>query len=81
MVWAGISISGRNDLHIIRHSNLTVYMYAEDILIHHVVPYVVTVGAIFLLMQNNTKLCTVLLMENLIEAEEMQRMEVSSTVC
>ncbi|GFT05385.1 transposable element Tcb2 transposase [Trichonephila clavipes] len=46
MVWGGISIGGRTDLHIIRNGTLTGRRYADEILRPHVIPYA---GAICLL--------------------------------
>ncbi|GFV33210.1 transposable element Tcb2 transposase [Trichonephila clavipes] len=39
MVWGGISIGGRTDLHIIRNGTLTGRRYADEILRPHVIPY------------------------------------------
>lgn len=75
MVWAGISIGGRTDLHIIRNGNLTAQRYADEILRPHVVPYAAAIGDSFLLMHDNARPHTARLVENFLEAETIQRME------
>ncbi|GFX80956.1 transposable element Tcb2 transposase [Trichonephila clavipes] len=44
MVWGGISIGGRTDLHIIRNGTLTGRRYADEILRPHVIPYAGAIG-------------------------------------
>ncbi|GFV65203.1 transposable element Tcb2 transposase [Trichonephila clavipes] len=43
MVWGGISIGGRTDLHIIRNGTLTGRRYADEILRPYVIPYAVAI--------------------------------------
>ncbi|GFT90057.1 hypothetical protein TNCV_2553761 [Trichonephila clavipes] len=47
MVWGGISIGGRTDLHIIRNGTLTGRRYAGEILRPHVIPYAEAIGDSF----------------------------------
>ncbi|GFX99699.1 transposable element Tcb2 transposase [Trichonephila clavipes] len=51
MVWVGISIGGRNDLHIILNSDLTAQRYTDGILRSHIVYYAAAIGDFVLLMQ------------------------------
>ncbi|GFS50615.1 transposable element Tcb2 transposase [Trichonephila clavipes] len=61
MVWDGISIGRRTDLHIIRNGTLTGRRYADEILRPYVIPYAGAIEA--------------RLVENMLEAETIQRME------
>ncbi|GFU87364.1 transposable element Tcb2 transposase [Trichonephila clavipes] len=53
MVWGGISIGGRTDLHIIRNGTLTGRRYADEILRPHVIPYAGAIGDSFVLQDDN----------------------------
>ncbi|GFW51015.1 transposable element Tcb2 transposase [Trichonephila clavipes] len=46
IVWGGISIGGRTDLHIIRNGPLTGRRYADEILRPYVIPYAGAIGEI-----------------------------------
>ena len=52
MVYAGISIDGRTDLHIIRYGALTDRRYRDEILRLIVVPYAAAIGDDFILMDD-----------------------------
>ncbi|GFX42608.1 transposable element Tcb2 transposase [Trichonephila clavipes] len=75
MVWSGIFISRHIELHIIRKGNLPAQKYANEMLRSHVELYSATVGDLFLLMRYNGRPYTAFTVENLIEAETIQRME------
>ncbi|GFT67226.1 hypothetical protein TNCV_783681 [Trichonephila clavipes] len=66
MVWGGISIGGRTDLHIIRNGTLTGRRY---LLRPHVIPYA-GFGDSRMIMPDRARL-----VENMLEAETIQRME------
>ncbi|GFX32728.1 transposable element Tcb2 transposase [Trichonephila clavipes] len=70
MVWAGISIGGRTNLHVIQNANFTTQSYAVKFLRPHVVHY-----AAALLKQDNARHHTVRLVKNFFEAETIQFME------
>lgn len=53
--WAGISIGGRIDIHVIRNGSLTAVRYRNEVLYPIVVPYVGAVGNNFLFMDNNAR--------------------------
>ncbi|GFU78090.1 transposable element Tcb2 transposase [Trichonephila clavipes] len=75
MVWGGISIGGRTDLHIIRNGTLTGRRYADEILRPHVIPYAGAIGNSFVFQDDNARPHRARLVENMLEAETIQRME------
>ncbi|GFW14580.1 transposable element Tcb2 transposase [Trichonephila clavipes] len=75
MVWGGISIGGRMDLHIIRNGPLTGRRYADEILRPHVIPYAGAIGDSFVFQDDNAQPHRARLVENMLEAETIQRME------
>ncbi|GFU57864.1 cubilin [Trichonephila clavipes] len=75
MVWGGISVGGRTDLHIIRNGTLTGQRYAHEILRPHVIPYAGAIGDFFVFQDDNARPHRARLVENMLEAETIQRME------
>ncbi|GFU82792.1 transposable element Tcb2 transposase [Trichonephila clavipes] len=75
MVWGGISIGGRTDLHIIRNGPLTGRRYADEVLRPHVIPYAGAIGDSFVFQDDNAQPHRARLVENMLEAETIQRME------
>ncbi|GFW28331.1 transposable element Tcb2 transposase [Trichonephila clavipes] len=75
MVWGGISIGGRTDLHVIRNGTLTGRRYADEILRPHVIPYAGAIGDSFAFQDDNARPHRARLVENMLEAETIQRME------
>ncbi|GFX83819.1 transposable element Tcb2 transposase [Trichonephila clavipes] len=75
MVWSGISIGGRTDLHIIRNGTLTGRRYADEILRPHVIPYAGAIGDSFAFQDDIARPHRARLVENMLEAETIQRME------
>ncbi|GFT20335.1 transposable element Tcb2 transposase [Trichonephila clavipes] len=75
MVWSGISIGGRTDLHIIQNGTLTGRRYADEILRPHVIPYAGAIGYSFVFQDDNGRPHRARLVENRLEAETIQRME------
>ncbi|GFU82557.1 transposable element Tcb2 transposase [Trichonephila clavipes] len=75
MVWGGISIGGRTDLHIIRKDTLTGRRYADEILRPHVIPYAGAIGDSFVFQDYNARPHTARLEEIMLEAETIQRVE------
>ncbi|GFY28863.1 transposable element Tcb2 transposase [Trichonephila clavipes] len=75
MVWGGISIGGRTDLHIIRKGTLTGRRYADEILRPHVIPYAGAIRDSFVFQDDNSRPHRARLVENMLEAETIQRME------
>ncbi|GFW00588.1 cubilin [Trichonephila clavipes] len=68
MVWGGISIGGRTDLHMIRNGTLTGQRYADEILRLHVIPYAGAIGDSFVFQDDNTRPNRARLVENMLEA-------------
>ncbi|GFX29817.1 transposable element Tcb2 transposase [Trichonephila clavipes] len=75
IVWGGISIGGRTDLHIIRNGTLTGRRYADEILRPHVIPYAGAIRDSFVFQDDNARPHRARLMENMLEAETIQRVE------
>ncbi|GFY02258.1 transposable element Tcb2 transposase [Trichonephila clavipes] len=75
MVWGGISLGGRTDLHIIRNGTLTGRRYADEILLPHVIPYAGAIGDSFVFQDDNARPHRDHMVENMLEAETIQRME------
>ncbi|GFY23193.1 transposable element Tcb1 transposase [Trichonephila clavipes] len=75
MVFGGISIGGRTDLHIIRNGTLMGRWYADEILRPHVIPYAEAIGDSFVFQDDNARPHRARLVENMLEAETIQRME------
>lgn len=63
MVWGGISLTGRTDL-VTVNGNLNSERYITDILEAHVVPYAPYIGPNFLLMHDNARSHTSLIVRN-----------------
>ena len=55
MVWAGISMQGKTDLHIIENGTLTAVRYVNEILDVYVRQYAVAIGAEIILMDDNAR--------------------------
>ncbi|GFU99339.1 transposable element Tcb2 transposase [Trichonephila clavipes] len=55
MVWGGISIGGRTDLHIIWNGTLTGQRYADEILRPLVIPYAGAIGDSFVFQDDNAR--------------------------
>ncbi|GFT80402.1 transposable element Tcb1 transposase [Trichonephila clavipes] len=76
MVWGGISIGGRTDLHIIRNGTLTGRRYELTMILRpYVIPYAVAIGDSFVFQDDNARPHRARLVENMLEAETIQRME------
>ncbi|GFU51421.1 transposable element Tcb2 transposase [Trichonephila clavipes] len=75
MVWGEISIGGRTDLHIIRNGTLTGRRYADEILRPHVILYAGAIGDSFVFLDDIARPHKARLVENMLEAETIQRME------
>ncbi|GFX93434.1 transposable element Tcb2 transposase [Trichonephila clavipes] len=71
----GISLGGRTDLHIIRNGTLTGRRYADEILRPHVIPYTGAIGDSFVFQDDNARPYSARLVESMLEAETIQRME------
>ncbi|GFV84460.1 transposable element Tcb2 transposase [Trichonephila clavipes] len=63
------------DLHIIRNGTLTGRRYADEILQPHVIPYAGAIEDSFVFQDDNARPHRARLVENMLEAETIQRME------
>ena len=72
--WYGVA-SACTDLHIIRNGTLTARRYADEILRPHVIPYAGAIGDSFVFQDDNARPHRARLVENMLEAETIQRME------
>ena len=75
MVWAGISIGGRTELHIIRNGSLTALRYRDEILQPLVRLYAGAIGDSFLFMDDNARPHRARLVDEMLEAEGIARMK------
>lgn len=55
MVWGGISLTARTDLHVFNRGSVNSHTYISDILAEYVLPFAPYIGENFLLMQDNVK--------------------------
>ncbi|GFU73863.1 ATP-dependent DNA helicase [Trichonephila clavipes] len=67
--WNGISVGGRNDLHIIQNGTLKTHRYARETVRPS---YAATIDDSFLLMQGNARRRAARFVENFLEAETIQ---------
>ena len=74
MVWAGISIDGKTDLHVIP-GNLSGVRYRDEILHPIVIPYAGAVGYGFILMDDNARPHRARVVTDYLENETIERME------
>ena len=75
MVWGGISLSGRTDLHVFRRGGVTAAVYRDDILHPLVRPYAGAVGENFILMDDNAPPHRAHIVRDYLEQESIQRMD------
>ncbi|GFV92979.1 transposable element Tcb2 transposase [Trichonephila clavipes] len=75
MVWGGISIGERTDLHIIRNGTLMGRRYSDEILRPHVIPFAGAIGDSLVFQDDIARPHRARLGENMLEAETIQRME------
>lgn len=75
MVWGGISLQGRTDLHVIQRGTLNGMRYRDDILHPLVRPYAGAVGSDFLLMDDNAPPHRARIVTEYLEQECIERME------
>ncbi|GBN26927.1 Transposable element Tcb2 transposase [Araneus ventricosus] len=75
MVWAGVSINGRNDLYIISNEALTAQRYSDEILGSIVVPCAAAIEDESILMDDNTRPQRARLVDNFLFDEGILRMD------
>ncbi|GBN06131.1 hypothetical protein AVEN_222593-1 [Araneus ventricosus] len=75
MVWAGISLGYRTDLHIYRRGSVTAVRYRNEVLNPIVKLYAAAVGPSFVLMDDNASPHTAAIVDDFLESEGIARME------
>ena len=75
MVWAGISIGGRTDLHVFQRGAINAITYRDDIILPIVRPYAGAVGDDFLLMDNNASIHRARLVQECLDTEGIDRLD------
>lgn len=75
MVWGGISIGGRTDLHIFARGGINAQRYLNEVIIPFVRPYAGAVGEHFVLMDDNAPIHRARAVNNFLEEEGIVRME------
>ena len=75
MVWAGISVQGKTDLHVIDNGTFPALRYVNEILDVYVRPYAGAVGENFILMDDNARAHRAHLTDQYLEQATIVRME------
>nr|KAG5701651.1 hypothetical protein BaRGS_019340 [Batillaria attramentaria] len=75
MVWGGISVQGKTDLHMFWNGTLTAVRYRDEILDPVVRPYAGAIGPEFILMDDNSRPHRARIVDQYLEEESMERME------
>ena len=75
MVWGGISLEGKTDLHVFHNGTITGERYINDILDVYVKPYDGAVGENFILMDDNARPHWARVVELYLECETIQRFD------
>ncbi|GFW09060.1 transposable element Tcb1 transposase [Trichonephila clavipes] len=74
MLWAGISLGYRTDLHIFKRGSVTVVRYRDEVLEPIVRLYAAAVGPTFLLMDDNARHHRANIVDDYLESEGIARM-------
>lgn len=74
IVWAGVSINGRNNIHINRNRSLAVQRYRDEILIYFLVSYSRMIGDNFILIDDNFRPHRTGLLDNFFYAQGIIQM-------
>ena len=75
LVWAGISIGGRTDLHVFQGGTVTGVRYRDEILDQYVRPYAGAIGKDFLLMDDNARPHRAFVVDEYLEDIGLERIE------
>ncbi|GFX35739.1 transposable element Tcb1 transposase [Trichonephila clavipes] len=74
-VWGGIKLNGRTELHILDRGSVTGYSYCDKVLLPHVRRFRGAIGPEFIFMDANARLLRTLAFEELLESEDITRMD------
>lgn len=72
MVWAGVCLEGRTDLHVVPRGSITGIRYRDDVLEPIVRPFAAAVGDGFIFMQDNARPHTARVSMNFLEEEGIE---------
>ncbi|GFS55819.1 transposable element Tc1 transposase [Trichonephila clavipes] len=75
LVWGGIMLNGRTELHIFDRESLTEDHYCEEVPLPHVRLFRGAIGPDFLFMEYNARSYRTLAVEELLESEDITRMD------
>ncbi|GFU23398.1 transposable element Tcb2 transposase [Trichonephila clavipes] len=75
LVWGGIMLNGRTELHIFDRRSVTGDRYCEEVLLPHVRVFRGAIGPDFILMDDNAWPHQTLAVEELLECEDITRMD------
>ncbi|GFT00551.1 transposable element Tcb2 transposase [Trichonephila clavipes] len=75
LVWGGIMLNGRTELHIFDRGSVTGDRYCEEILLPHVRLFRGAIGPDFIFMDDNARSHRTLAVEELLESEDITRMD------
>ncbi|GFT89222.1 transposable element Tc3 transposase [Trichonephila clavipes] len=75
LVWAGISLGGHTDLHVLHGGTVTGLRYRDEILDPYVRPYAAAIGNDFILMDDNARPHRAGIVEEYLEDHGLERME------
>ncbi|GFT07342.1 transposable element Tcb2 transposase [Nephila pilipes] len=78
MVWAGIMLDGRTPLHVFDGGYVTGVRYRDDVLEPYVRLFQGAVGPEFILMDDNARPHRALLVDEILESEDIRRMDCPS---
>ncbi|GFS50010.1 transposable element Tcb2 transposase [Trichonephila clavipes] len=71
LVWGGIMLNGRTELHIFDRGSVTGYRYCEEVLLPHVRLFRGAIGPDFIFMDDNAQPHWTLAVEELLESEDI----------
>ncbi|GFV20418.1 transposable element Tcb2 transposase [Trichonephila clavipes] len=74
LVWGGIMLNGRTELHIFDRGSVIGYRYCEEVLLPHVRLFRGAIGLAFIFMDDNARPHRTLAVEELQEREDITRM-------
>ncbi|GFW45106.1 transposable element Tcb2 transposase [Trichonephila clavipes] len=74
-VWGGIMMNGRTELHILDRGSVTGDIYCDEVLLPHVCLFRGAIGRDFIFMDDNARPHRTLAVEELLESEDITRMD------
>ena len=75
MVWAGISVEGRTDLHVFARGGITAQRYRDEVILPIVLPYAGAVGPDFVFMDDNAPIHRARLVEQCLLEQGIDRLD------